>query len=88
MKKYARIIAVVMIAFIMLQCNKSEAAKPGTENQAKTSQNISGKENHKHNDKDDLKYVSKEVEVRGDVVKPLTLTVDSLKKMNVNNYEN
>ena len=83
MKKYARIIAVVMIAFIMLQCNKSEAAKPGTENQAKTSQNISGKENHKHNDKDDLKYVSKEVEVRGDVVKPLTLTVDSIKKMNV-----
>ena len=54
MKKYARIIAVVMIAFIMLQCNKSEAAKPGTENQAKTSQNISGKENHKHNDKDVL----------------------------------
>lgn len=30
-----------------------------------------------------MKYVSKEVEVRGDVVKPLTLTVDSLKKMNV-----
>ncbi|KAA2223841.1 molybdopterin-dependent oxidoreductase [Chryseobacterium sediminis] len=81
MRHITKFIAVVMITFIMIQCTKSETAQ--AKKQAETSQAISEKENHKHDDKDDLKYVSSEVHVKGDVVNPLTLTVDSLKKMNV-----
>jgi len=84
MKQLTKLIAVVMMALTMLQCKKSETANPANGDSSKISQNISGeKENHKHDDKDDLKYVSKEVKVTGDVVNPLTLTVDSLKQMNV-----
>lgn len=81
MKKLTKLIAVAMIAITTLQCKKSETFV--NENQPKTSQNISEKENHKHDEKDDLKYISKEVKVTGDVVNQLTLTVDSLKKMDV-----
>ena len=84
MKKLTNLITIVMIAITMLQCKKSEATNPATDNSAKTSQKHSEeKENHKHDEKDDLKYVSKEIKVTGDVVTPLTLTVDSLKKMKV-----
>lgn len=81
MKKLTNLITIVMIAITMLQCKKSETAV--TESKPKTSQKSSEKENHKHDEKDDLKYISKEVKVTGDVVNQLTLTVDSLKKMNV-----
>lgn len=80
MKKLTNLIAIVMITFTMLQCKKSENE---VQNKPKTSQNISEKENHKHDDKDDLKCLSKEIKVTGDVVNQLTLTVDSLKTMNV-----
>lgn len=84
MKKLANLITVVMIAFTMLQCKKSETVNPVSDSSVKTSQKYTEeKENHKHDDKDDLKYVSKIVKVTGDVVTPLTLTVDSLKKMKV-----
>ena len=73
-----------MIAFTTVQCKKSETTNPTTDNSAKTSQKHSEqKENHKHDEKDDLKYLSKELKVTGDIVNQLTLTVDSLKKMNV-----
>lgn len=81
MRVLIQFIAAVMITFTMTQCTKSETAQ--AEKHAETSQAASEKENHKHDDKDDLKYVSREVLVKGDVVNPLTLTVDSLKKMNV-----
>lgn len=81
MRELIKCIAVVMITFTMTQCTKSEMAQ--AEKHAETSQATSEKENHKHDDKDDFKYVSREVQVKGDVVNPLTLTVDSLKKMNV-----
>ena len=84
MKKLSNLITIVIIAVTMLQCKKSEATNPATDNSAKTSQKHSEeKENHKHDEKDDLKYVSKEIKVTGDVLTPLTLTVDSLKKMKV-----
>ena len=84
MKKLTNLITIVMIAITMLQCKKSEATNTANDNSAKTSQKHSEeKENHKHDEKDDLKYVSKEIKVTGDVVTPLTLTVDSLKKMKV-----
>ena len=82
MKKLTNLITIVMIAITMLQCKKSEATNTANDNSAKTSQKHSEeKENHKHDEKDDLKYVSKEIKVTGDVLTPLTLTVDSLKKM-------
>ena len=81
MKKLSNLITIVIIAITMLQCKKSDATNTATDNSAKTSQKHSEeKENHKHDEKDDLKYVSKEIKVTGDVVTPLTLTVDSLKK--------
>lgn len=84
MKKIAKITAIVLLTLSMTHCKKSEANGKVEENQVKTSQNISEqKENHRHDEKDDLKYVSKEVKVTGDVVNPLTITVDSLKKMDV-----
>ena len=84
MKKIVKIAAIVAITLSMLHCKKSETSGHTVENQVKTSQNLSEKEeSHKHNDEDDLKYVSKEVKVTGDVVNPLTITVDSLKKMQV-----
>ena len=84
MKKLINLITIVMIAITMLQCEKSEATNTANNNSAKTSQKHSEeKENHKHDENDDLKYVSKEIKVTGDVLTPLTLTVDSLKKMKV-----
>ncbi len=84
MKKIAKITAIVLLTLSMTHCKKSETNGKAEENQVKTSQNISEqKENHRHDEKDDLKYVSKEVKVTGDVVNPLTITVDSLKKMDV-----
>ena len=84
MKKLSNLITIVMIAVTMLQCKKSEATNTANDNSAKTSQKHSEeKENHKHDENDDLKYVSKEIKVTGDVLTPLTLTVDSLKKMKV-----
>ena len=84
MKKLSNLITIVMIAITMLQCKKSEATNTANDNSAKTSQKHSEeKENHKHDENDDLKYVSKEIKVTGDVLTPLTLTVDSLKKMKV-----
>ena len=84
MKKLSNLITIVMIAITMLQCKKSEATNTANNNSAKTSQKHSEeKENHKHDENDDLKYVSKEIKVTGDVLTPLTLTVDSLKKMKV-----
>ena len=84
MKKLSNLITIVMIAITMLQCKKSEATNTANDNSAKTSQKHSEeKENHKHDENDDLKYVSQEIKVTGDVLTPLTLTVDSLKKMKV-----
>lgn len=84
MKKLTNLITIVMIAITMLQCKKFEATNTANDNSAKTSQKHSEeKENHKHDENDDLKYVSKEIKVTGDVLTPLTLTVDSLKKMKV-----
>ena len=84
MKKLSNLITIVMIAVTMLQCKKSEATNTANDNSAKTSQKDSEeKVNHKHDENDDLKSVSKEIKVTGDVLTPLTLTVDSLKKMKV-----
>lgn len=82
MRKFLKFIWVVAMTYPMLQCSKPEAVKPEVQSMAHISENISEKENHKHDD-DDWIYVNKEITVMGDVVKPLTLTVDSLKKMNV-----
>ena len=66
MKKLTNLITIVMIAITMLQCKKSEATNTANDNSAKTSQKHSEeKENHKHDEKDDLKYVSKEIKVTG-----------------------
>ena len=84
MKKLTNLITIVMIAITIIQYKKSEVTNTANDNSAKTSQKHSEeKANHKHDEKDDLKYVSKEIKVTGDVVTPLTLTVDSLKKMKV-----
>ena len=82
MRKFLKSIWVVTMTYPMLQCSKSEAAKPEVQSMAHISENISEKENQKPND-DNWIFVNTEVAVMGDVFKPLTLTVDSLKKMNV-----
>ena len=49
MKKLSNLITIVMIVVTMLQCKKSDATNPATDNSAKTSQKHSEeKENHKH----------------------------------------
>ena len=58
--------------------------------------NFSSKETKRNKDscmmpisaEDSAKYISKQLEITGDVEHPLTLTVDSLKKMNVATIEN
>lgn len=72
-----------MITLITIQCKKSETNKSVAENQTESSQNLSEKENHKHDKKNDAKYITHEVKVTGDVKHPLILTVDSLKTMKV-----
>ncbi|WP_299178249.1 molybdopterin-dependent oxidoreductase [uncultured Chryseobacterium sp.] len=82
MRKFLKFIWVVAMTYPLLQCSKPEAARPEVQSMAHISENISEKENQKPND-DNWIFVNTEVAVMGDVFKPLTLTVDSLKKMNV-----
>lgn len=80
MRKLIMFIAIVAISVSAIQCKKEGDAKKTVETTAEA-KHKNPEEGHIHID--DPKYVSKEVKVVGDVIMPLTLTVDSLKKMNV-----
>lgn len=84
MKKIAQLAIIALVTLTMLQCKKNETTHQNNDNIVGTSQSFSEKEDtHKHSSEDDLKYVSKEVKVTGDIINQLTITVDSLKKMDV-----
>lgn len=85
MKNLTKLVFVVLLSLTMIQCKNSNENSNQTKNT--TEQVHSEKEDkHEHNPEDDLQYVSKEFKVTGDVVTPLTLTVDSLKQMDVKEF--
>ena len=93
MEKISLSILVVIFSFVLSSCTNNETH----------SKEQSGKEAMDNNDKkqkmastcmipitaeDSTKYISTQITVSGDVEKPLTLTIDSLKNMNVVTIEN
>lgn len=88
MKKIIQSLAVLTFAFTLSMCNKV--------NHAEISENETHQA-HDHSTKsgacaklngDSLKYISRTIEVAGEVYTPISLTVDSLKKMKVTTIEN
>lgn len=80
-------ILVLLIAFSCTMCNSSKKEK---EDIAVT-EKVSKPDNDKHpvlTPADSLKLVNHEIEVKGDVEFPLSLSVDSLKKMKVVTIDN
>ena len=80
-------ILVLLIAFSCAMCNSSKKEKE----EIISTEKISKKDNDKHpvlSPADSLKLVNHEIVVKGDVEFPLTLNVDSLKKMKVVTIDN
>ncbi|WP_106917601.1 molybdopterin-dependent oxidoreductase [Chryseobacterium aurantiacum] len=90
MEKITKLAALIVAILVMLQCKKTELTSHLQKDTPAVSQNIKASEDqhqHTHTDQDDSKYISKELKIIGDVVNPLTITVDSLKKMNVREFK-
>lgn len=84
MKKHIKLLIVALITLFLLQCKKTDNSSTLNEDSSKITQGMSSKKDtHKHEGEDDSQYVSQEVQVIGDVINPLTIMVDSLKKMEV-----
>ena len=89
-------ISAMTIALIFNGCNNTNQSesKATAESSASDSSGSKKDQDKKHtclmpiSDGDSAKYISKEVIVKGDVNHTLTLTVDSLKKMNTVMIEN
>lgn len=96
MKKYTHFFLLVIIALSMSMCNEPEKNNRHDHHAmvAADSSMMNDTSNIKHSclmpvsAADSAKFISKQVQVTGDVEHPLTLTVDSLKKMNVVTIEN
>ncbi|MFV0529924.1 MAG: molybdopterin-dependent oxidoreductase [Flavobacteriales bacterium] len=94
MKKISCIILTVAIALTSIMCNKER--KTHSEKVNLTENLVSSENDQMSKDtcmkplssEDSIKYISKKLLVKGDVERSLSLTVDSLKKMNVATIEN
>ncbi len=96
MKRKAIIFATLVTAIALSMCNSDHTSEmPITEGNVSTGK--PGPDKMPANTdacmtpisaEDSAKYISKQVEILGDVEFPLTLTVESLKEMNVVNLEN
>lgn len=97
MKKKSMIAVALITAFTFSMCSE---AKINETNQVKEETTVKAEATETKKDEgeascmmpiapgDSAKYLSKQLEVKGDVEFPLTLTVDSLKKMKVSTIEN
>lgn len=98
MEKISLSILVIVFSFVLNSCTNNETrSKEQSEKEA-----LDNKMSNKNDEKqkmastcmipvtaeDSAKYISKQITVSGDVENPLTLTVDSLKNMNVVTIEN
>lgn len=88
-------ILFILVVFTLCSCrNNEKSTQPANNTIQKTKQNTSGKTSMNKDQcvtvsaEDSLKFISKQVVVKGDIENPLTLTVDSLKKMKVSTIEN
>lgn len=88
-------ILFILVVFTLCSCrNNEKSTQPADNTIQKTKQNTSGKTSMNKDQcvtvsaEDSLKFISKQVVVKGDIENPLTLTVDSLKKMKVSAIEN
>ncbi len=76
----------VMMLTALSACKNPENSKSETTKETKDAVTQKGEEKS-HVYTDDPAYITKEIKVTGDVINPLTLTVDSLKKMDVKNLK-
>lgn len=81
MKKVISLISAVVIIISLSQCNQAD--KKNENKEVPSMKNGSDACMTPISAGDSAKYISKQLVVKGDVEIPLTLTVDSLKKMNV-----
>lgn len=91
-------IPILTIAMIFSSCTNNETSKTANSETAETIKQGAIKTEEKQSGSDacmmpipagdSAKYISKQVTIKGDVENELTLTVDSLKKMNVITIEN
>ena len=98
MKKTMITISVLAIALTFSNCGESNNSEPKTQQESMSSKDTATANMKQEGASDacmspiaagdSAKYISKQVAVTGDVETPLTLTVDSLKKMNVATIEN
>lgn len=96
MKKITINITAIVIAITFSMCNNPEKQEQKQIPESTQENTSVSKDNQTNKDAcmmpipagDSAKYISKQVEVKGDVEYPLTLTVDSLKKMKVVTIEN
>ena len=86
MKKLLKSIVVLFVVSTMWQCQNVE--KHQDEASHKESSQQEQADHHHHDSKSDQKYVTDRIEVVGDVKNALSLTVDSLKLMNVKEVSN
>ncbi len=80
MKNIRQLLALALIAALMLQCKAPGLLR---ENNGPSQQALAEAGQHAHCGQADPQYVTRQVTVTGDVVHPLVLTVDSLRKMEV-----
>ncbi len=78
MKKAENLILFILIGFLFLSCNNSTSVKNSESSAAKTDEKKCMKA---MTEEETLKFISKQLEVKGEVENPLTLTVDSLMLM-------
>ncbi|HRK52634.1 MAG TPA: molybdopterin-dependent oxidoreductase [Cyclobacteriaceae bacterium] len=86
MKNSVIVLLVFLIAFTFGSCNNSKTSEQKENEAISTKASLTANVNNSVKDAshaDNVKYISKEVEVKGDVEFPFTFTVDALKKMNV-----
>lgn len=96
MKKYAIILVTLITALVLSMCSEAPDAIQSTGQENDSTKTALTEETESSGDacmmpisaEDSAKYLSKQVEIKGEVEFPLTLTVDSLKKMNVVTIEN
>ena len=96
MKKTIIFTSAITILLAFSSCNNTTQSeqKSDSESNATSTSETQGIQDEKHSclipipAGDSAKYISKEVTVTGDIEHPLTLNVDSLKKMNAVTIEN
>lgn len=96
MKKAATLLAILTIGFTLSMCTDAPKTEQTTADANELAEKSAADTAHSHTDAclvpvsaaDSATYISSQILIEGDVEFPLTLTVDSLKKMNVVTLEN